>query len=101
MSIIAIARWKDQDPESQATRHEHVAGEVIPLARRLGNTHHNVYHCHERREGFVVDEWETREGMESFYGSEAFRTALAEAGFAGPDEVLVLEPLPGGPDLRY
>jgi heme-degrading monooxygenase HmoA len=101
MSVVWIGRWKDQDRDEQAKGHDEVAAKIAQMSRDAGAVHHNVYHASDTSEGFVIDEWETREGLEGFLNSPEFRSALEEVGFSPPDEIVILEELPGDPQYRW
>jgi quinol monooxygenase YgiN len=101
MSVVWIGRWKDQERDAQARGHDEAAAKIAQMSKDLGALHHNAYHSPDTHEGFVIDEWEGREGLEKFLTSQEFQSAVSEAGFAPPDEILVLEELPGDPQYRW
>ena len=101
MSVVWIGRWKDQNRDEQAKGHDAAAEKIAQMSRDAGAIHHDVYHASDAGEGFVIDEWESREALEGFLSSPEFRSALEDAGFSPPDEVIILEKLPGDPQYRW
>jgi Antibiotic biosynthesis monooxygenase len=101
MSVVWIARWKGVDPEQQARGHDEAAARIAQMSKDMGATHHNVFHCHDTGEGFVIDAWDSREGLERFLSSPDFQSAISDAGFSQPDETLILDELPGDPQYRW
>jgi quinol monooxygenase YgiN len=92
MSVGVIVRFTVSREDAERS-HVEVSAKTNDLARSTGCLHHHAYYCEQTGQGVIIDEWETAEAFEQFFGSDTFRDAL-QAAIPGmePDEVLALEP---------
>ena len=68
--------------------------ELDSVHRDLGQKSSQVFQTNEDANSIVIiQESETAEGMQSFYGSDSFHSATARARVIGPQEMTILNPV--------
>ena len=90
MSVLVTLRIKgDPTRIEQALKSDH--DRLMAIAERSkskGALHHRFYGSSDGSEALVVDEWETAEGFQEFFGeSPEIGAMMAEAGVTSEPEV--------------